>query len=245
LKKSEYTRMSEYEKDYWWHLGRIKIINTYLNRFISSNNNKILNVGCGTGGTIKMLEKYGDVDNVDISEDAIKFMKKEGYTKIKKVDGIELPYPENTFDLVIALDVLEHIEFDKDALKEWRRVLKPGGKVILTVPAYQRLWSDHDISLYHFRRYRKWELHRKGTESVLCPIKISYAIVFSLPLVFGFRVLNKVLGRKVDSETSYVKLPKPINSLFTGLLSIEAFFHRYINFWFGTSLVAVYQKSDD
>jgi ubiquinone/menaquinone biosynthesis C-methylase UbiE len=238
--------MSEREKDYWWHLGRIKIIDTYLNRFIFKNEkNKILNVGCGTGGTIKMLEKYGDVDNVDISEDAIKFMKKEGYTKIKKVEGTKLPYKDKSFDLVIALDVLEHIEYDKEALKEWERVLKPGGKVLLTVPAYQRLWSEHDISLYHFRRYRKGELHRKGTETRLNPVKISYAIVFSLPLVAGFRLLNKVLGRKVDSETSYVNLPKALNSIFTYLLSVEAFFHKYINFWFGTSLIAVYQKNND
>ena len=203
-----------------------------------------MNVGCGTGGTIRMLEQFGDVDNVDISDDAIKFMKKAGFEKIHKVDGIKLPFKDNTFDMVGAFDVLEHIDTDEAALKEWRRVLKPGGAVVLSVPAYRFLWGDHDISLYHHRRYTRRELVRKATGAGLDKEVATYAIVFSLPLIVGFRMFNKLSGRKTDSETSYVEVPKFINSLFTWLLYVEAFFHRYITFPFGTSVMAILRKKN-
>src|SRR5579884_1252614 len=102
--------MAEREKTYWWHLGRLKIIESYINKLAKESNLRILNVGCGTGGTIKMLQKYGQVDNVDISDDAIKFMKKEGFNNIYKVDGIKLPFKDKQYDLVVAFDVLEHID---------------------------------------------------------------------------------------------------------------------------------------
>ena len=242
MKKTEYSRMAHHEKTYWWHLGRLKIINTYLNKHIGDKSKvKILNVGCGTGGTLGTLEKYGNVENIDVSDDAINFMKKSGY-KVKKVKGIELPYKDNTFDLIAAFDVLEHIEHDKDALREWMRVLKPGGFVIMTIPAHQWLWSQHDVSLHHFRRYTTSEVKQKAKDSGLRPKKVSYAFAFSLPMVVGFRVINRILGRKVDAETSYVSIPKSINSLFTGLLAVEAKVHSVGSVIFGTSVIGALEK---
>lgn len=242
MKKTEYSRMAHHEKTYWWHLGRLKIITSYLNKHIGDKDGvKILNVGCGTGGTLKTLEKYGKVENVDVSDDAIDFMKQAGY-KVKKVEGIKLPYKDNSFDLVAAFDVLEHIEHDEEALKEWLRVLKPGGYVVMTIPAHQWLWSAHDTSLHHFRRYTTKEVKNKAKNAGLHPKKVSYAFAFSLPMVVGFRGINKVLGRKVDAETSYVPVPKPINSFFTGLLSAEAKAHSFTPIPFGTSVIAALEK---
>jgi len=242
MKKTEYSRMAHHERTYWWHLGRLKIINTYIANHASGKKNmKILNVGCGTGGTLNMLEKFGTVENVDVSDEAIAFMKKSGY-KVKKVEGIKLPYKDNTFDLVGAFDVLEHIEHDEDALKEWLRVLKPGGFVVMTIPAHQWLWSDHDVSLHHFRRYTTKEVKNKAKNAGLHPKRVSYAIAFSVPLIIGFRVMNKLLNRKVDSETSYVPVPKFVNSFFTNLLSVEAASHKVIKLPIGTSVIASLEK---
>ena len=244
MKKAEYARMAEREQTYWWHLGRFRIIESYLRQALRHNNTakpKILNIGCGTGGTIKVLEKFGTVDNVDVSDDAIRLTKKSGY-KVTKVQGVELPFKSTTFDIVGAFDVLEHIENDVDALKEWARVLKPGGRVVLTVPAYSWLWSEHDTSLHHFRRHTRAGIRYRAKEAGLKTVKTSYAIVFSLPLVVGFRWLNKMLGRKTDGETSYVNVPKWVNQIFTQLLYVEARLHTFIRFPFGTSVVAILEK---
>lgn len=238
--------MAEREATYWWHVGRLKIIDTKLAKHAGKKKDlKILNIGCGTGGTIAMLEKYGIVDNVDVSDDAIAFMKKKGYSNAVKVNGTELPFDKGTYDFVVAFDVLEHIANDVEALKEWHRVLKPSGKIIVTVPAYQWLWSGHDVSLHHHRRYISRELAQKAKQAGLRKGSLSYAIVFSLPLVAGFRTLNKLRKREMDSETSYVDLPEIINKMFTRLLFIEATMHKFIRFPFGTSIIASFIKHND
>jgi SAM-dependent methyltransferase len=238
----EYATMAERERSYWWHVGRLAIIDSWLKNWVKPKNNaKILNVGCGTGGTLPVLEKYGAVSNVDVSDEAIKFMKKSGY-KVDKINGTKLPYKANTYDLVVAFDVLEHIEDHEKALNEWNRVLKKDGAILFTVPAYQWLWSDHDTSLHHFRRYSK-NLIKSIVPQGGRIQRVSYYIVFSLPLVVGFRVLNKILGRKVDSETSYVNVPNSVNSLFSGILKAEAWAHRFIRFPAGTSLITIIRKN--
>lgn len=243
MKKSEYARMAERERTYWWHLGRLKIIETYIQRAKGQKNKiKMLNVGCGTGGTIDMLEQFGKVDNVDISDDAIKFMEQNGYTNIVKVDDIKLPFKDKTYDIVGAFDVLEHIENQTGALREWKRVLKDDGAIVVTIPAYQWLWGDHDVSLHHQRRYTTKRIKLAAREAGLRPEKKSYAIVFSLPLVVTFRFINKLLGRKTDSETSYVDVPNWVNKLFSNFLYAEAKAQKYVSFPAGTSVVAILRK---
>jgi SAM-dependent methyltransferase len=201
-----------------------------------------LNVGCGTGGTIDMLEKFGKVDNVDTSDDAIAFVEKLGYGNITKVDGIDLPFKDKTYDVVGAFDVLEHIEDHKGALSEWKRVLKDDGAIVITVPAYQWLWSAHDVSSRHRRRYTLKSLIAVATEAGLRPEKKSYAISFLLPLVVGFRLASKILDRKVGSQSSYVPVPRSINKLFTALLKAEAKMHNTVSLPAGTSVITILRK---
>jgi SAM-dependent methyltransferase len=244
VKKSEYARMAEHEQSYWWHVGRLEIIQTYVKRASRGRPNlAILNIGCGTGGTIDMLERFGEVDNVDASDDAIAFVRKLGYRSITKVDGIDLPFKDKTYDVVGAFDVLEHIEDHQSALSEWKRVLKDDGAIVITVPAYQWLWSDHDVSLHHRRRYTIRSLMAVAAAADLRPEKRSYAISFSLPLVAGFRLVGKVLNRKTDSETSYVPVSKAINNLFTAFLKVEAKLHNTVSLPAGTSVVTILRKS--
>ncbi|MDL2341613.1 MAG: class I SAM-dependent methyltransferase [Patescibacteria group bacterium] len=243
MNKIEYQRMASREKNYWWHLGRLRIVETYIKKISNDRKDiKILNVGCGTGGTISLLEKYGRVENVDISDDAIAFMRQNGFKNVSKVTGIELPYNDNEFDIIVALDVLEHIEDDSKALNEWRRVLKPRGNILITVPAYQWLWTSHDTSLQHFRRYTVTSLRSRAAEVRLTAVRQSYAFVFSLPLVVSFRFLNKLLGRKVTEDTSYVDVPNGVNNLFTRFLYLEAILHRFLKFPAGTSVITLLRK---
>lgn len=245
MNKLEYTRMAEREKTYWWHVGRLAIIDQLMKIVVKENKKvKILNIGCGTGGTISTLEKFGQVENVDVSDDAIRFMKGLGYN-VKKANGLALPYKNQEFAIIGAFDVLEHIEDDVTALKEWQRVLMPGGHIVLTVPAYTWLWSGHDVSLHHFRRHTRKSIKERAEKAGLRVKKSSYAIVFSLPLIVGFRSLNKLLGRKTDSESSYVNVPMWINNLFIAALRVEAKGHSFLAYPFGTSVVAILEKPKD
>lgn len=238
----EYREMSNREESYWWHTGRMNIIDKQLDRLFGDEINlNILNIGCGTGGTIKTLEKYGNVTNVDISSEALKLLKTKGYSG-KLVKDHKLPFKDGTFDLVIALDVLEHINQDRLSLDEWRRVLKNDGKALITVPAYEFLWSGHDISLHHQRRYTRgrlvWDLKKSSFEA----IKSSYMITFSFFLVVGFRMLYKITKKQMTENTSYVNVPSFVNSIFYLILRVEGTLLKYIDMPFGTSVLGVFIK---
>ncbi len=200
----------------------------------------LLNIGSGTGGTIPVLEAFTDVTNVEASDDAIHWSRKNGVNNIVKVEGIKLPFEDSSFDILVAFDVLEHLEDDKAALAEWRRILKPGGLLMVTVPAYQWLWSVHDESLHHYRRYSAAKLHRLLNTQGYRVLKRSYAIAFSFPLIVIFRLFNSVSG--IQQKSSHVYLPTPINWAFIQLLRTEAFMQKYINFPFGTSILVVGKK---
>lgn len=252
MNKVEYEQMAAMEKFYWWHVGRNHIIETQLNKIVSKKPAKILNIGCGTGGTIPYLEKFGEVTNVDTSPEVVKYLEQNGIANVVLVDGLKLPFKANSFDVVVGFDVLEHIEDEETALNEWRRVLRPGGKMFLTVPAYQWLWSDHDVSLHHFRRYTKKRLKAKVVQSRFEPAKLSYAIVFSLPLIVGFRSLNKLKNtvmkkdEKQGSEmTSYVAVPAFANSLLARILIAESWLLQHVNYLFGTTVMAIAEKPED
>lgn len=238
----EYSKMASQEDTYWWHVGRKSIIDRHMKNMSLKNNTSILNVGCGTGGTIEVLEKYGRLENVDTSNEAVSYLKKRNIKNVRKINGLKLPYKNDTFDLIVALDVLEHIREDSRALAEWNRVLKPGGKLLITVPAYQWLWSDHDESLHHYRRYALSGLHSTVNREGFKVNKRSYIIVFSFPLIVTYRFIASFKSNKKDKQSSYVFLPGPVNNIFIKFLVIEGWLLKYISFPFGTSALIEAQK---
>lgn len=243
MKTEEYVRLAEKEDSYWWHLGRLEILRTYLKQ--ASNNQKglkILNIGAGAGGTINLLEKFGRVENVDTSQQAIKFMKLRGHRNVRKVDGTKLPFKKKSYDLIVAFDVLEHIKQQGKALKEWRRVLKDSGEIVITVPAYSWLWSRHDIALAHYRRYNLKKLNKAVIASGLKVKRQSYAITFTLPIVVGYRLVIKFFGNNKLPKATYVSIPNVLNWLFIKLLHLEARLHNFTTLPCGTSIIARLEK---
>jgi len=238
--------MSDREDTYWWHVGRLLIIDKQIQVIRKSNNNKklkILNIGCGTGGTIGVLKKHAcKLTNVDVSKVAIKFTKRAGHEALL-VDGVNLPFTSDEFDLIVAFDVLEHIKSDEQALKEWMRVLKKGGDFLVSVPAFQWLWSGHDVSLDHFRRYTAASLRLKAENAGFRTIRSGYMIMFSFPLVAGFRMISKFKRQSITDESSYVNISKPINHIFISMLRLEANLQRYVRMPIGTSVLARFTKS--
>ena len=250
----EYEQMATMEKFYWWHVGRNRIITDQLKKITKAKKRvKILNIGCGTGGTIPLLKKFGKVTNVDNSPEVAKYLKRNGIKDVVLVDSLKLPFQDNEFDIVVGFDVLEHIKQEDTALKEWRRVIKPDGHLFLTVPAYQWLWSEHDIGLHHFRRYTTKRLKQRVTKNGFQPKKVSYAIAFSLPMIVTFRYAKKGLqalkpGKseaKQHSEiSSYIKVPDSVNKLFSRILFLESRALKHVNFPFGTTVLTVARNKE-
>ena len=244
MELSEYTTIAKLENTYWWHVGRKYIVAKILEQFLQNDQHyTILNIGCGTGGTVPVLSKFGRVINIDTSDEAISICRKLAVSNLVITDGRVLPFQEESCELAVALDVLEHIENDLDALKEWNRLLKPGGKLVLTVPAYQWLWSEHDESLHHYRRYTASSLHKLLNLAGYKVDKRSYAIFSTFPLIVGYRFMRSILPKK-EKSSSYVLLPSPINSLLISILKIEATILKYINMPFGTSVLIVAHKME-
>lgn len=242
MNEDEYRSMARYEDSYWWHLGRNAIVDRVLDRF-GCVDAQLLNIGCGTGGTIPMLQRRGRVTNVDMSETALAICRERGIDDLVLHDGGDLPFEAQSFDVAAALDVLEHIDDDRSALREWSRVLRPGGMLLVTVPAYQWLWSDHDVALHHQRRYARPALVARLEEAGFRVAYASYAVAFSFPLVVGYRLLSRV-RRQEERAASYVAIPKSVNRLFTAILRGESRFLARSSLPFGTSIVAVAYKAE-
>jgi ubiquinone/menaquinone biosynthesis C-methylase UbiE len=246
MERTEYEKMAEFEEYYWWHVGRMHIIRKQLDRFATRPDLKILNIGSGAGGTISLLERYGTVTNVDVSAEAIAFARAKGFNNLVQCDGNNLPFPKDHFDLAVAFDVLEHIQEDEAGLQEWKRVLKPNGSLFMAVPAYQWLWSEHDESLHHYRRYTASHLYRMLNLAGFRVSKITYAITAAFPLIVLYRFLRS-LKAKVPSQahSSYVVLPKVVNQLLVLLLWCEAQLLYFANLPFGTSVLTVCYKKPE
>jgi len=197
MEKSEYEMMFKEEKNHWWFIGRRRIILFFIKKIYNSRKNlNILDFGCGTGFNMLFLRNFGKIDGIDISEESLKFCKKRGINiDILDVTKDKIKKYINKYDLITVLDVLEHTEDDELVLKKLYSFLKGNGHIIITVPAFKFLSSNHDIILHHKRRYDKKDLIRKIKTSGLCVEFISYYNCFLLP----FAILRKIINPKESS----------------------------------------------
>src|ERR1044072_3405329 len=210
------------EQSHWWHIGRRRILAGFVEdicRRVTDRRPRILDVGCGTGANLLMLSKYGDAEGVDISEDALAFCRERGLDKVKLGAGEELPYDDGTFDLVTALDVVEHMDDDLAGLKEMRRVLRPGGRVLLFVPTFMFLWGVQDEVSNHRRRYRLNELRQVVTAAGFEVERTTYAnITFFLPVLL-VRKFMLLTGIRTETENS-INI-SALNRVFGAILGAE------------------------
>ena len=231
------------EQTHWWHIGRRRILADFVAaicRQVTDRRPRILDVGCGTGANLIMLSKYGDAEGVDISEDALAFCRERGLDKVKLGAGEELPYEDDSFDLVTAFDVVEHMDDDLAGLREMRRVLRPGGRVLLFVPTFMFLWGLQDDVSHHRRRYRLSELRRVLEKAGFEVERMTYAnITFFLPILL-VRKLMRLTGIKTESENTINV--SALNGVLGRLLGAESWFLRYVNLPFGVSGLCVAKK---
>jgi SAM-dependent methyltransferase len=241
-----YPILFQVEQAHWWHVGRRKIIASFVEEICSrvrDRKPRILDVGCGTGANLLLLSQYGDAEGVDISDDALAFCHERGLEKVKSGSAEQLPYDDESFDLVTALDVVEHLDDDLAGLKEMRRVLRPGGRALLFVPTFMFLWGLQDDVSHHRRRYRLPELKRVMVEAGLEVERATYVnLTFFLPILL-IRQLMKLTGVKAASENN-INVPA-LNGILGSLLAAERLPLRYLNFPFGVSGICIARRLED
>jgi len=240
MKEHTYPIMFRVEQAHWWYTGRRKILAGFVEeicRQVTDRRPKILDVGCGTGANLLMLSEYGEAEGVDISEDALAFCRERGLDKVRLGAGEQLPYEDGTFDLVTALDVVEHMDDDLAGLREMRRVLRPGGRVLLFVPTFMFLWGLQDDVSNHRRRYRLPELRRVLEQAGFEIERTTYAnITFFLPILV-MRQLMRLTGLKAESENNINV--SALNGVLGSVFGAESWLLRVMNLPFGVSGLCV------
>lgn len=249
MNHEEYERMYRFEDTYWWFTARRGLITTLLSDLYPRTGQlNILDIGCGTGAMLDELAPFGSVVGADFSPEALRFCRSRGSSyPLTRADVRRLPFADNTFDIVTAMDIVEHIDDDKAACAEVRRVLKPGGRLFATVPAFPSLWSEHDEALHHFRRYTVPHLRDVlGRVGFLRP-RLSYTVTALFPPIYLYRQIGRLLPHPAGHEkkANLVNFSAPVNTLLRRLSDWETQFVRTRSLPFGVSVVCVAQKPTD
>lgn len=215
-----YDRMAAHDSHHWWYRARRDILADYVTREAKlPANARILEIGCGTGHNLPMLAQFGEVDAIEIDEAArdiasVRLGKPVGAAPLPALTGVE----RGAYDMVAVLDVVEHIEDDVGALKAIAECLKPGGAILIAVPAHQWMWSAHDVVNHHKRRYSKATLDAAIKQAGLKHNGLSWFNSLLFPAAVAARLAGKLMG-KDDSDDS--PPPKLLNTIFEKVFRVE------------------------
>ncbi|MEK7477012.1 MAG: class I SAM-dependent methyltransferase [Candidatus Coatesbacteria bacterium] len=245
MEPREYDLMYAIEETYWWYVAKREIVVRIIRHWIKPRGPlEILDIGCGTGGNLLALRRFGPATGCDISAEAVAYAKGRGLDDIvHQPDPQRLPFPDGRFDLVTALEVLEHAGDDVGLLREIGRVLKPGGVALLSVPAFPALWSVHDEAAHHRRRYRKAGLLGAIREAGLTTVRVTYLDGFLLPLIVPVRWVRDriVRGKAVTTDFNLI-LPRWLNAVFRAVFRSEWVILRFGSLPVGLSLCCLVRK---
>jgi SAM-dependent methyltransferase len=246
MDKDFYFQYAAVEDKHWWFVGRREILNRVICQLKLPENAKILEAGCGTGGNLRMLSRHGQVAAMELDEIACQFANQRQVTEVRLGSlPHRIPFTDE-YDLIVAFDVIEHLDDDNSALLALRSHLKPGGYLVITVPAYKFLWSHHDDINHHKRRYRLQGLISVVRKANFTLRYGSYFNTLLFPLVAGVRLLQKLLRieNKSNGSSSDLALPsQPINQFLSILFASERHFMGKIRLPFGVSALIVAQKT--
>jgi SAM-dependent methyltransferase len=241
-----YPHLYRIEPHHWWYAGRRKILFDRILPLLSQGESiQILDAGCGTGYDIQCLTQHenADVVGLDISQDALSFCQKRGIRQLVCGNGTLFPFPESSFDIVLALNIIELIQDDRTALKELARILKPGGTLIILTVAYRFLWSFHNDVYHNVRRYDLGDLQKKVLQTGLTISKLTYANTFLFPFIFAGRLLIRIMGRPKFVTSENELHPAWSNDFLRSIVASESLFLNHIDFPFGASIICIAKKS--
>jgi SAM-dependent methyltransferase len=238
MERAVFDRMAELDSRHWWFVARRRILGDLIAREVPlPADARILEIGCGTGHNFEMLGRFGAIDALEIDEGAralasSRLGREIGTAPLPELTGV----PDGAYNLIALLDVLEHIEEDEASLASIRRKLAPGGRILITVPANQWMWSAHDAAHHHHRRYSKAGLTKVIESAGLKIETLTYFNTLLFPLAAAARVAGKLTGKKSSDDTLP---PAPVNSLFGAVFGLERHLVGRVPLPAGVSLVAL------
>lgn len=235
-----YLEMAETELEHWWFRGRRDVLSSILRRLAVAPGSRVLEVGSGTGGNLDLLAEFGSVSGLEMDESALAISVERTGGRFDIRRGCcpdDIPFHGGAFDLICFLDCLEHIWDDVGTLRRMRALLAPGGSIVVTVPAYQWLWSAHDEFLHHRRRYDRASLARCAQESGYRVERITYFNTLLFPLAVAIRWCDRLLRRGRSSGDAVPA--EPLNGMLYGIFKQESSWLARHSLPFGVSLLAI------
>lgn len=243
MESSEYHKMAAVEDEMWYYQALHHQIGGLLREHVAKPDARILDAGCGTGGLIKNLRPEfpgWSWQGVDASPLACELARERADVEVIEASLTKLPHAADEFDAMVSADVIYHIEDDELALREMNRTLRPGGMLIINVPAYQWLWSYHDEAVHSKRRYGRRELHDKLIAAGFDCVVLTHGNMFLLPLI----VLRRKLWPAPQSGSDVKTYSPLVNRVLRGVMALE---HRLLSIFgnlpMGCSLLAVARKT--
>jgi SAM-dependent methyltransferase len=243
----DYERQTHQVEDrHWWYRGRRTVLDGVIAGLGLPKPARILDAGCGSGRNMVELARLGGVTGVELSETSVAMARARHAGEVIAGSVLEMPFADDSFDLAVSLDVIEHLEDDLAALRELRRTVAPGGALLVTVPAYQWLWSGHDEINHHRRRYTRRSLQRVAERAGWSQVRTTYFNSLLLPVAILLRVLDRVNRAKTtESSLDLWVPPQPVNWLLERPLALEAaLIARGGRIPAGLSLLAVFREAD-
>jgi SAM-dependent methyltransferase len=242
MEDSAIRQMHAVETRHWWFTARRSIVARVIRDLGMPRPARILEAGCGTGGNLAMLAGFGEVSAFEPHPYCLEHARSIAGADVRPGRlPDDVPFSGAAFDLVAALDVVEHIADDRSGLVALRDRVKPGGHILLTVPAYSFLWSEHDDRHHHYRRYTRASLVALASEAGLRDIRCSYFNTLLFPAVAAVRTVKNWAGRRGSTDDA---LPPPsINSILAAVFAAESHLLGSLDLPFGTSLLLTAKNS--
>ncbi len=210
------------EDRHWWYRGRRTVLERVLDGLALGEPLRILDAGCGSGRNMVDLARRGTVTGVELSQPSVEKARERGCGEVVEGSVLEMPFADASFDLAVSLDVIEHLEDDLGALRELRRVVAPGGALLVTVPAYGWLWSGHDEINHHQRRYTMRSLRAVAEQAGWREERTSYFNSLLLPVAIVLRVLDRFNRKTTESSLDLWVPPELVNRTLEVPLTLES-----------------------
>ncbi len=224
MELQEFEKIYQEERSNWWYLSRQRITLDYVgNLYKHDSSLKILDLASACGANFEHFGRFGKIIGTDISSESLRFCQMSGFSPFVQADAQNLPFLENSFDMVLGLDCLEHFEDDGEVIRQVYGILKGGGRFIVTVPAYMQLWSAHDEAYHHRRRYTKNELIQELTEHGFDIEFCTYWTFSLLPPLYIFRAIRRNLGGNGTPKSDFfLKFPVIVEKLLATIQFLES-----------------------